>query len=360
MSAKQRVKRILDKKPENVKELDYINFALQCSSSSCQFGKIHEYEREKIHKERANLNTFLALPFGAGKTTSLVDCRESISTNDLSFAGIVGTITKDGEFVKGAALQAAGKVLLIDEANRIQKNVKDAMNNLLEQRSFPRNLGFKIKVPIKKSGKFYKILVKDGYLDVSSRFSCIASSMITRVKEFHGAGISDIAWMTRFVLIRFVPDMDYYEKLTKGETIFKIEQNISRIDEFPFPRYLDAHEMFWNKMKTMPQIEYFLKYKYENGAIGRFHQDLCRMAAYISSMNDKPEITLENYEQALRFLPMMVSNYICSNLSEREFKVLEIVSTNPEITQEELSRAIDRDQSTVSRIVAKLKDDCLL
>jgi len=344
-----KAKRILRK--EEIMDMDYLNFVVEASASSCQFGFIREREKNHEHKERANINVLIALPLGSGKTTNLLQIENAHLVNDVSFPGVVGTVTKDGEFVEGACIKAAGKVLLLDEFNRVPKDVKDALNNLLEQRAHPRNLGFRVRKNMTSNRKFCQIKIKGGYLYTRARFSCITSTMFLKVKEYKGKSMSDIAWFTRFIPVRFIPDIDYYEKLTKGEKILKVNPKVKEIDEFYFRDYLKAHKIYWDWMKNSPYFDYFKQNPYDRGALSRFLQDAVRLSAFVASLNNRKNIYLSDFESVMKFLPLMVSNYISYNLSEKEQKVLELLP----LSQHEIAERLGISEPRVSQIVDKLR-----
>lgn len=351
-----KVKELLTKK--KILNMDYMSFVLEASASSCQFGDIVEHQGgSRYFKTRANTNVILALPLGSGKTTNLLQIPEKmrVLVNDVTFPGMVGSITKNGDFVEGATLKAAGKVLLLDEFNKVPKDVKDAMNNLLEQREHPRNLGFMASRPFKKNTVFSRVHVDKGYISVKSKFSCIASTMYLKMKEGRGASISDKAWFTRFIPVRFVPDIDYYKKLSIGQKALVIEPHIRRVDEFVFKDYLKASDIFWKAYESnKAAVSYFQSNALERGATTRVLQDLVRLSAFIASLDNRTKVRLKDFETVMRFFPMMIMNIIQWDMTEHEYSVVE--GYNSGLTQTEISAKIGLTQSTVSYILSRMKE----
>lgn len=338
-----------------VMKMGYMQFVLQACVNSCQFGFIEEIQKGRVHFERANINAVIAMPFGSGKTTNLLEVSNGVVANDVSFAGMVGTISREGEFVPGAILNAAGKVLLMDEFNKVDRRVKDCMNNLVEQKSHPRQLGFKVKSRIKRNGKFYKMNIDGGYINIKARFSTICSTMYMKLRESNNT--SDIAWMTRFIPIRFLPGLDYYEALGRGERLMDIEVNPVHIERFTFTKYLEANKYFWDAFKESQHYKFFLEHEFYRGVILRIFKDIERLAAYLSSLDGKTDIDMEDFKFCMKFLPMIMTNFIYWDLTEHEQKIIE---NHESFNEEELAMLLKISQPAVSNIISGLKKKGLI
>jgi len=339
-------KKILNK--SEITDVDYINFILEASASSARFGVIKEKEGpKKYFITRGNIHAMLVMPFGSGKTSSFLDIENAVYAYDITFPGLIGTITKDGEVVESSLMKAGGKVLVIDEFQLLDETTKNAMNSLLEYpHTYSRNLGYRVKVPVKKRSKYYSIEAKGNELRVYAKFSCIAGGMYVNKKST----ISK-AWLSRFIPLRFTPTLDYYEKLSKGEKTIKINPRIVETD-FYFPNYLDFHKLYWDTFKSLPIKEYFVKHPDESGYIVRCLQDIVRLSCFIASLDNRETVKKEDYELALRFLPNILLSYLYSGLDEIDIFILNNIHT---MKQSEIAERLGMTPSAVSIRIATLK-----
>lgn len=175
--------------------------------------------------------------------------------------------------------------------------------------------------------------------------------MFLKAKEHRNRSFSDVAFFTRFIPMRFIPDIDYFEKLTSGKEYFKIVPRIKRVDVFDFPDYLKAHKIYWTSLREQAQFEFFEKNPFDRGALARFLQDLVRLSAYVASLEDRHEIQVDDFEVVNQFLPMMLANYISPNLTEREQAVLARLPKK----QSEIAEEIGVSEAYVSKVMLSLR-----
>jgi hypothetical protein len=347
----ERVFEILEK--DKVGEEDYIYFCLEACATSCRFGTITEYEVGKKHIIRGNINVFLRMPLGAGKTTTIIDIPNSNYTNRITYPSLVGTITKDGRFIEGEIVRSAGKVLILDEFSNIPSDVKEALNNLLEQKPHSRSLGTgNVISPVNKRGKFLKLKVRKNRVDLWARFSCIASSI------FRESDNLSIAWSTRFLPINFIPSMEYYERLSRGEVYFKV--NPKPVDsDFVFRDFLKANKYYWDTFKSKPYYGYFLVNRFAGGYSVRALHDLVRLSAFLTSLEGRKVIKLDDFKLVCdKFLDFFFWNFISSGLGEDELKILFLYK--PDKTIKDLSTETGFSVGKVHKIVKKLQQSYLL
>jgi hypothetical protein len=340
------VKKILNK--SEITDVDYINFILETAASSARFGVIKEKEGpKKYFITRGNIHAMLIMPFGSGKTSSFLDIENAVYAYDITFPGLIGTITRDGEVVESGLMKAGGRVLIIDEFQLLDEATKNAMNSLLEYpHTYSRNLGYRVKAPVRKRSKYYSIEAKGNELRVYAKFSCIAGGMYISKKSTISR-----AWLSRFIPIRFTPTLDYYEKLSRGEKTIKINPRLTETD-FYFPGYLDFHKLYWDTFKSLLIREYFEKHPDESGYTVRCLQDIVRLSCFIASLDNRETVKKEDYEQALRFLPNILLSYLYSGLDEIDLFILSNIHT---MKQTEIAERLKVTPATVSVRIAVLK-----
>jgi len=344
----RRINRILEK--DRVTEEDYIYFCLEACASSCRFGKIRLTELGgKKYELRGNLNVLLSMPLGAGKTTSVISIPNSVYTNRVTFASLVGTINKDGEWVEGELIRSAGKVLILDEFSYIPTDVKEVLNQVLEQHPFSRSVGLKIREKRRKTSKYLKYLVDKNKIFLDVRLSCIACS--TKVRRDHG--VVSRAWLTRFLPIYFFPPPEYYERLTIGDTYFKVNPKRLYDGDFSFREYPKAHEYFWSGIKKKPYYKYFKVRYSEFGYLARLLGDMIRLSAFLTALDGRKVIKFNDFKLIFdKFSDIVVWNFISTGLTEVELMILH----NPNLGNGELANLVGVSEKTVQRRRNKLKE----
>ncbi|MEM5815826.1 MAG: hypothetical protein QXL14_02145 [Candidatus Aenigmatarchaeota archaeon] len=330
-------------------EIDYINFILEACVSSCRFGLIKEIEGDTFHLTRGNIHCLLSLPFGSGKTSSLVKIENGEIATDLSFPGIVGTINREGQFIEGAVVRSAGKVLIIDEAERLSRDVKLALMSILEYPNvYKRVLGFRLTSNFKKKTKFCSVIAKQNTNEfyIRSRFSCIASGMF-----INRSGLVDSAWFSRFIVVRFKPTLDYYYDISAGKKSIKVNPKIKEMD-FIFEDYLKFHNYFWDKLRKSVHNNYFERNPDIRGLTVRVLQDLVRLSAFVESLDDRSTISFDTAKFiADRFMDYMIYNFTTHNLDEIDHFILNNLGTMS-ITQ--IAEYLGKDKSLIEFRISKL------
>lgn len=331
-------------------EIDFMNFVLEASASSARFGVIEEKEDNKYYVTRANIHAMLILPFGAGKTSSLVEIPNAFYCYDVSFPGLIGTINKDGEVVESAIMKAGGKVLVIDEFQLLSREVKNALNSILEYpHIYSRTLGYKIRSSVSRRGKYFYIKAKQNTnkFEVYSKFSCIASGMFVSKRT-----PVDKAFFSRFIPIRFTPSIDYYEKMSKGEKMLKINP-INIECSFVFDDYLKFHSYFWNKVKNSVSGKYFMERVDETGWLVRCLQDLVRLSAFVESLDGRNTVSYDTAKYVCdKMFNFMLMSYKTSILDEKDIFILMNLSN---MKQVEIARYLEVSEAYVSQRIDFLK-----
>jgi len=334
-------------------EIDYMNFVLEASASSARFDSVVEHEGDSRYITRGVIHSMLVMPFGSGKTSLFVSVKEAISAHDISFPGLIGTITKEGELIESEVMKAAGKILIIDEFQKLSIDVRNAMNSILEYpHVYTRTLGYRIRNRVVKRGKYYRVVAKrdSNMFEIYSRFSCIAGGMYVNTRKT----ISK-AWFSRFIPIRMHPSVDWYEKLSRGEKIIFINPKLREL-KFEFNNYLDFHSIYWDLIKSSDILKYFSARPEERGYLVRCLQDLVRLSAFVASLDNSAEIN-DEYMVSLSVLPNILASYIFSDLDEVDMCIL---NKWPNLNQTELASEFGLTQAAISTRIRVLKEEGLL
>lgn len=349
--SRRKAHRILSK--NEILQMDYMNLVLEAAASSGKFGTLTEMQDNGPFVTRANIHALLIAPFGSKKTTGL-QVPGAQFANDVTFPGLLGTISKDGIFVPGLVARVSGGLMIIDEFQRMDDSVKNAMNSLLEYpHTYSRNLGYSARVPFKKHTKYCSIDVKEGWINVYGKFSCISGGMwLSRKNPVQQA------WASRHIPIIFKPTLDYYKKMTLGEKPIKINPHMHEMD-FIFRReeYKAFHAKVWENWENDEIIwNYFQAHDDERGYTGRMLQDLARLSCFMASLDKRSIIARKDWEKALKLQRIMALNTIFSDLTEIEMAILE----NPALGDEAISAKFRFSRMGVWKARKRLISDGLL
>lgn len=335
---------------ETIYSLDYIKFMLLASASSSRFGVINLYENNKIFKSRGNLNALMIAPFGTGKTSQICSINNvKIETaRSVSMPGLIGTITRDGQYLIGSCFNAGGKLLLIDECQSLPHLVKDAMNQLLEPpHEFRRDIGFKSVMPVHKKTRYAWVRGEENWFKIRSKFSCIASGMRINLEND-----VDKAWYSRFIPMRLKVDLDYIEKLVGGETIFEVNA-LDFAGDFEFKDYMKFRTYYFKKFRESRWMKIFNLKQDDYGFIARNTQDLARLAAFSAALDGTNEIELDHaIKMTDKWFHQILYNILIGPLSDNEYKTIGLVDS---MSQDEIAAILGISQGEVSKIIDFLK-----
>lgn len=343
---------------EKVWDLDYIKFMLQASASSTKFGVVDLHQiNNSIFSIRGNINCMLISPFGAGKTTQIFDMEgvEIERGNNLSMPGLVGTISREGQLIKGSCMRAGGKLLIIDEAQSIPRSVMDAMNALLEPpHQYTRALGFKMMMPVKEPksqrGNFW-IRGEENQFTMKSKFSCIASSMRVKLRS-----TIEYAFFSRFIPARMRLDRDYVKKMLSGGSVHSIKVTNFKGD-FIFKDYLQFKDYYFDRFDKSHWARVFDANDEKYGHVIRNVGDLCRLAAFMAARRGTNYVSFEDAKKiADKFFDQIFYNIMMGPLKHNEYNVLNLIGK----TQEEIAEELNTTQQNISRIMLGLRRKGLL
>lgn len=334
---------------------------LSACASSAQAPKLKLEQSRGIFETRAQIHTILVLPFGAGKTTGIVNLpktRFSVLT-EYTAPGMLGTVSKDGRPVLGEIVKNAGKCIGLDEFQKYTWKAREALLNLLEQQFYARNLGYSSNIPIKKKGKFFKVELKQGdnTIRIESRFSCIATGMFKpnvsvvqrkgSQSESVSAQITEWAFMSRFVPISLRLDLDDMFKVIKGLPIFELKK-LHTYNETPvFEDYLKMVNQYESIAKSLPFLKEFEPDKY--GLLTRNCLDIARLSAF----TDRDSGSVTHWDKWMNIAPFLLFNHISSTLTSNEYSILNAYSFD-NMDQKDVAEKLNFSRPYVSKTIGKL------
>ena len=343
---------------EKIWDLNYIKFLLEASASSAKFGIIKLYEvREQVFNIRGNINVLLVSPFGTGKSAQIFNVQKMKveRATSLSFPGLIGSISRDGQLIIGSCFKAGGTLLILDEAQNIGIETKNAMNALMEWPHFyKRVLGYKINMFVKKRAKGGAAWIKgsENEFEIYSKFSCIASTMHISLQN-----PIEQAWASRFMLVRMRADRDYMKKLLTGETIYEINPLNVKVKVFTFPEYLKFIEYYFQRFDSSYWADVFSRRENEFGYVARNAGDFVRLAAFTVALNGGTEITFEDVKNVFdKFFDQSMYNIMMGPLSHQEYEIL----NNMDKTEEDMAALLGMTQQNISRYITNLQKKGLL
>jgi len=301
-------------------------FGLAVASAPTKALKIYQADGS-VYTTRLSLNVLLIAPFGATKSSFLNAVETTgygVKVDEYSLPAIIGTIKKSGEVVKGFVTKSAGKVLLIDEFQKFGKREKEALLSLMEDHQFTRTLGYKIAPPVHIDEEFYSLHGEENYFTLKVRNAFIIATM-----EFKKRTIEDKALLSRaFPLVLNPSKEDAYGLITRG-TSFKLPKAIN-----------DWYEKAYNATVELPlETGEYLATKYkeltentmlELGFITRGMMDIARIAGMIAVIDGRTQITKDDINHALKYVPIQILGYNLGYLTPAELEVYSIIAKHPE------------------------------
>jgi hypothetical protein len=189
--------------------------------------KVTIIEHNQIHNPRPQAHVLLILGFGSFKSELLkliikVINGDIIIMDDVSMPALLGTISRNNQYIEGAINKSGGKILAIDEWDNLSWNAKQALLSPLENQTISRGLGFGVKEELRfNNNPFIDITVKDGSINGKIQFTCIANSM-----DFSFKSKWQYALGSRFRIIKQELTKEDMKQIVKGLLEFKfIDRN---------------------------------------------------------------------------------------------------------------------------------------
>jgi len=328
--------------------MNIISDVLSVCLSSARAGPIRLVEADGLHEFRGQLHVLILMPAGAGKSTLLrgIKGKHVIEAVQYRLPGFVGTITRDGDYVDGAAVRAAGKVLMIDEVHNLGNESRQAMLRLLEGDSYVRDLGFKLRSPVSVPRRYYSVKAESGHLSVKSRFSCLAAGIFARRKH-----VNDKAWLSRFLPLELGVSLDDVYDMSMGKGP-KWEAKYTPYDECPvFEDYLKFVEIHKDSLKLLKKTNPSL-YSSHKGDVCFARRNICDFAR-IFSWASRGNSTITDWEKYVPYIPVFLYNYVASTLTLTEFEILNAV--HGQEMQKDIAQRLLISENYVSETLKKLR-----
>lgn len=310
------------------------------------------------HMMRAQTHLLLLAPFGFTKSSSMKKLKDSILLVEATHAGIMGTITEEGEYVPGILQQAAGKYLIIDEIQNISSSARNAMLSVLEEQQCSRQLAYKIRTPVKENNtekeyekSLWSIDAQNNMFVIKARFSAACSGLSSMSNWLRKGDANSWAWYSRMVPLVNTGTVDDVYKLVTGELEYKLWKDIKPYTyQMYFPDYLKAAQLHKDLMNTMPYIDFFSTEK--AGFLGRNLGDTTRLASFFAAVDGNCEITLDTFKLALSFSPLVMFNVIAGTLTKTEYRILTqlIFGREEKKIAEELNVTLDHVYKTKEKV----------
>jgi hypothetical protein len=349
-------------RPKNASTDPKSQFLLTSSNNTLDEDKNSKSKTDIIktpgHLMRAQTHLLLLAPFGFTKSSSLRKLKDTIVLVEATHAGIMGTITEDGEYVPGILQQAAGKYLIIDEIQNLSGSARNAMLSVLEEQQCSRQLAYKIRTPVKENetDKEYEkhlwaITAQNNMFMIKARFSAACSGLSSMANWLRKGDANSWAWYSRMIPLVNAGNIDDVYKLVTGELEYNLWKDIKPYTyQMYFPDYLKAAQLHKDLMNTMPYIDFFSTEK--AGFLGRNLGDTTRLASFFAAIDGDCEITLDTFKLALDFSPLVMFNVIAGTLTKTEYRILTqlVLGREEKKIAEELEITLDHVYKTKEKV----------
>jgi hypothetical protein len=304
---------------------------------------------------RSQLNLITLSNFGSGKSTIMKSIPHSISLTKYTLSGMLGSITKNGDFMIGKAILGANKTIILDEANFVNSEAINSLKTLLEDGYYDRTLGYPIKTKLKNIRK------KDYRIEFDNRekqnsFKVIMNTSCMSFAEYRSNKKMDDAFFSRFFPIRYRCSREDNYALLKGKTPFKFDFKQTQPVKVIIEDYLDIVDAIKKEIDKMP-IE-ILDFLEEKG--GYEVRTVLNVMKIYASILRQLGITHSNAD-VWQHLPlplyakMGVLNSIKTNLTHKEMDILEYFMQKPNSTRAEACVELNITPPNMSAYVGKLK-----
>jgi DNA-binding CsgD family transcriptional regulator len=306
---------------------------------------------EDGYEVRPQLHTLIISPFGSGKSSIFRDLEKKAQVGyrltEYTLPGIIGTIRPSGLVTKGFVLRCAGRVLIIDEFQKLDATAKDALLNILEEQFYRRNLGFEVNPPYKDKTDFYEVACEGNSFEISVRFSSIIGTMYYKRDR-----IEDLALLSRCFPVALSFTTDDALKLYLGEYQIDFSEVKKNIDD-----YMHAEVLLKEKQRKEIAEGYktlVKDYDVLAGFVTRSMWDISRIAAILSIADGSYEVTSESVMRALKFAPYELSGYARAQLNQTEMRVYSFILQNKAASVTEISKELSISETQVKAALGNL------
>jgi hypothetical protein len=205
--------------------LEVLRVLINICANSLKIKKLVVEEPCRRFNMRPQLHLFISSPYGEFKSTLLNEISNAYPSKlytNLTFPSLIGSIDRDTkQIMPAAAWECRNKIMLLDEYMATRPSlVSEALLQLLESQYYSRKVAMYSANKEEVEGDLY-FRVRDGNIEVKTRFSCIIATMknIRKAREY---GFK--ALLSRCVPIRYELTKDEIEQVLDGKLLFKKEE----------------------------------------------------------------------------------------------------------------------------------------
>lgn len=273
---------------------------------------------------RPQMHVMVVSPFGTAKSTGIGrtimkmlngDC---VYKDDFSKAGFLGSINKQGEYVRGIVMDLGGKVLIVDEWNSVNWEAQKSLLGILEQQMISRQMGFAVRRSVSslRKDEFCNIKVKRNLIEGRCQFSSVAFAM-----QFASHGLTSLALMSRFCPIFLKPNINEIKEILKGIKKYNFVNSDKVIEN------VVIHKKDWSEYVDSA-AEYLVRkgvYPREHGFFTRAVNEVVRFSitdAIKEQENDVLHLDLDVLKRHLPFIEKQIFMFQMSKTTLDRFKDL--------------------------------------
>lgn len=232
---------------------------------------------------RPQIHVMVISPFGTAKSSTTKrlkrnkeSAKKIFCIDNFTRASAEGSINKDGEFVPPVFLNAAGKLMIIDEWNNMKSDGQEALLSVLENQSFGRALGFRLRAPFKVKKKLYNVLAFENIISGSAYFGCVAYAMEFPMGD---SKQKSKALLSRFSPIFIEPDRDMMMAISSGKFKVKINDVAQNVEEVKVPLEV-SKEVHKKYFEYINENDLYPKDTDDYGFITRCYSEIIRYGVY--------------------------------------------------------------------------------
>lgn len=279
--------------------------------------------------QRPTINLMFMTPFGMGKSTIARDIPSDLIfiCDDVTYPGLVGTITQEGQLLPGAVFNAGGKVLAVDEAQRLGPETIEGLKGLVENGHTTRTMGYLIeRPPIYKNTRYLTLKP----LKTRNGFTLSWRGSLWLMGE-HAPPHFKGGWASRFICIELKTEIDDIRRIVKGKGMFDLSRakgttwgKGGRKEEdfnMPIPQY--HHAICDPYMEMIESHGYFQRIRHQDyGLINRTLMNVVRLAAHYMRVGKSEDNAAA---RSLKYAEMLLYGAMRGQFTVNTIKVLDSV-----------------------------------
>jgi hypothetical protein len=269
--------------------IDYLDVIFSACFTLRKLKKVVIEQEKGTFLLRPQLHVMVVSPFGTFKSSITKRLKKQHALDiycidNFTRAGMEGTISKDGEYVPSLIKSLGGKALIIDEWNSVDYYGQRALLGILENQSFSRVLGFKVKKNYFHKDKFGSFSIRENCITGNKQFCCIAYAMDYPYSDNQ----ADKALLSRFTPLFIEPTIDYMKENTIGNFELNIYDHSGDVDEIVVTKecYLAFHQRYYDYIDSYKLVPDNTD---DYGFLSRVMSDVLRLGIFIYLGKNKPD-----------------------------------------------------------------------